>query len=258
MLHFWSVHRSPKILHFSSSSFLFRWCKCQEKRIPSAFEEFSKFSANFVEFVPRDLALSQPIITFPHNSIAPEITPTQAAQQFWFSSWSVGNHIRFKYFAQRMLNHPSIIERKNQDIWRYWLHSKAYNSPQWWLDLNSPLSFQFAIEDERVYFLGKESSEPGNAFLAGTGLSGQFSRDRDCYSIWKYMPTLCERKSRDIQLLDKRLSSLSRHPGALNDLLATLLMKNTAFKNRAWKRVENYEEDNRTKHHVYVSMESTT
>ena len=184
--------------------------------------------------------------------------PTQAAQQFWFSSWSADNHIRFKYFAQRMLNHPSIIERKNQDIWRYWLHSKAYNSPQWWLDLNSPLSFQFAIEDERVYFLGKESSEPENAFLAGTGLSGQFSRDRDCYSIWKYMSTLCERKSRDIQLLDKRLSSLSRHPGALNDLLATLLMKNTAFKNRAWKRVENYEEDNQTKHHVYVSMESTT
>jgi hypothetical protein len=97
------VERKKKLVHVTNVTFLvrapksedtsffilvlpFQVCKCQEKRIPSAFEEFSKFAANFVEFVPRDLALSQPIITFPHNSIAPEITAHPPKQHSNFDS----------------------------------------------------------------------------------------------------------------------------------------------------------------------------
>lgn len=71
------------------------------------------------------------------------------------------------------------------------------------------------------------------------------------------MPTFCEREFRDIDLLDNRLSSLSRHSGALNDLIATLLMTNTAFQNRARQRVENYDKDVEPINIFMSEMEST-
>ncbi len=143
-------------------------------------------------------------------------------QQFW--SWSVDNHIRL---------HNELFFTTLKTSWK--LGSLAL--PILFKSLKSltEVGRISAVRCRWICYWTREGSfsregafEPGNALPAGTGLSGRFAR------AWHNLqPTLCERKFRDIHLHDKLLSSLSRHSGALNDLIATLLMKNIAFQVRA-------------------------
>lgn len=81
------------------------------------------------------------------------------------------------------------------------------------------------------------------------------SRDLEDYRRWKEMTRFNQRKSRDLCLLDELLFKASRQSAALNDLLATLIITNTAFQERVRRLAENYDKNN-APITIYISMES--
>jgi hypothetical protein len=81
-------------------------------------------------------------------------------------------------------------------------------------------------------------------------------RELEDYRRWKDMTRFNQRKSRDLYLLDELLSKVSRQPVAVNDLIATLLITNTAFQGRIRRLVENYDKDAEPIT-IYISIESS-
>ena len=82
------MHQSPA--SFSSAP-SFQVCKYQNKRVPSTFEEFSKFVANAVKFGM--LCSVSPALLLRANSIAPEFTSHSTKQhRFMEKISSKGKH----------------------------------------------------------------------------------------------------------------------------------------------------------------------
>jgi hypothetical protein len=79
-------------------------------------------------------------------------------------------------------------------------------------------------------------------------------RELEDYRRWKDMTRFNQRKSRDLYLLDELLSKASRQLVAVNDLIATLLITNTAFQGRVRQLVENYNKDAEPVT-IYISIE---
>jgi hypothetical protein len=79
-------------------------------------------------------------------------------------------------------------------------------------------------------------------------------RELDDYRRWKDMTRFNQRKSRDLHLLDELLFKASRQTVQLNDIIATLIITNTAFQDRVRQLADNFDKDAEPIT-VYVSIE---
>jgi hypothetical protein len=68
-------------------------------------------------------------------------------------------------------------------------------------------------------------------------------RELEDYRRWKDMARFNQRKSRDLHLLDELLSKASRQSVQFNDIIATLIITNTAFQDRARKLAVEFDKD---------------
>lgn len=112
----------------------------------------------------------------------------------------------------------------------------------------------FAIGDERIHFWGRSLRAWKRFYNSYRAFWPVFNGTRWFTANRKTCQRPARERFRDIYLLDRLSSSLSRHSVVLSDLLATILITNSAFQDRARQRVEHY---GRTTNHIYVSMEST-